>query len=74
MTSYYCIVVENKMTKIKYLYRAITNNIVKLLVDLEKYNDVLDMLSDDSDDECYIYLFTHYSIKFENVKRINIKY
>ena len=74
MTSNYCIVAENRTTKIKYLYRAITNNIVKLLADLEMYNDVLDMLFDDSDDEGYIYLFEHYSIKFENVKRLDIKY
>jgi len=74
MMSMYCIVFQNKKTKVKYLLRLSTNNFKKSLKDLEIFNDVLDVRTDDGDDEEYIYLFEHYSIKFENVKREYMRY
>lgn len=74
MISNYCIVFQNKITKTKFLHRVTTNNLTKLLVDLNTNNDVLDVLTDDGDDEAYIYLFEHYSIKFENVIRDYVRY
>lgn len=70
----YCIVFQNKITKIKFLNRVSTNNLTKLLVDLNTNNDVLDVLTDDSGDMSYKYLFEHYSIKSNNVIRDYVRY
>ena len=74
MISNYCIVFQNKITKIKFLNRVSTNNLTKLLVDLNTNNDVLDVLTDDSDDKAYKYLFEYYSIKSNNVIRDYVRY
>ena len=72
--SNYCIVCENRETKVKYLLRLSTNNFKRALNVVELHHDVLDVRSDDCDDEEYIYLFEHYSIEFENVKREYLRY
>lgn len=74
MISNYCIVFENKITKTKFLHRVATNNLKKLLVDLNTNNDVLDVLTDDSNDISYKYLFEYYSIDFNNVIRDYVRY
>lgn len=73
MISNYCIVCENRETKVKYLLRLSTNNFKRALNDVELHHDVLDVRSDDCDEE-YIYLYEHYSIEFENVKREYLRY
>lgn len=74
MISNYCIVLQNKITKTKFLHRVETNNLTKLLVDLNTNNDVLDVLTDDSNDISYKYLIEHYSIKLDNVIRDYVRY
>lgn len=67
MISKYSIAVQNKVTQVNYLYRIITNNITKTLYDLSIYNNVLDYLPYNTD--CDRYLFEHYKIKFENIRK-----
>jgi hypothetical protein len=67
MISKYSIVVQNKVTQVKYLYRIITDNITKTLCDLSIYNNVLDYhLYNEYDDR---YLFEYYKIEFENIRK-----
>lgn len=70
----YCIVFQNKITKIKFLHRVSTNNLTKLLVDLNTNNDVLDVLTDDIYNSVYKHLFEYYSIKSDNVIRDYVRY
>lgn len=67
MISKYSFVVQNKVTQVKYLYRIITDNITKTLCDLSTYNNVLDYYPYNEDDDRY--LFEHYEIKFENIRK-----
>ena len=67
MISKYSIVVQNKVTQVNYLYRIITDNITKTLCDLNIYNNVLDYYPYNTD--CDRYLFEHYKIKFENIRK-----
>lgn len=67
MISKYSFVVQNKVTQVKYLYRIITDNITKTLCDLSIYNNVLDYYPYNEDDDRY--LFEHYKIKFENIRK-----